>query len=94
MKADLPLAVRRRMEEDRQREIRAAMVRRHFNVIQERRAIDAALFYHALNKLPRVMAVIDNGKPTRAALTEPADPAVTAPPAPSPDNLRAALGLT
>lgn len=94
MKADLPLAVRRRMEEDRQGEIRAAMVRRHFTVIQERRAIDAALFHHALNELPRVMTVIDSGKPPRAALTEPAVPAVTALPAPSPDNLRTALGLT
>ena len=93
MKADLPLAVRRRMEEDRQREIRAALMRRHAIVCHERQAIDAVLFHHALKELPRVMAVIDNEKPARAALTEHAVPAVTAPPAPSPDNLRTALGL-
>ena len=94
MKADLPLAVRRRMEEDRQREIRVALVRRHSIVCHERQAIDAALFHHALKELPRVMVEIDNGKPRRGALTEPVAHAVAAPPAPSADNLRAALGLT
>lgn len=94
MKADLPLAVRRRMEEDDQRAIRAALVRRHATVCHERQAIDAALFHHALNELPRVMALIDDRMPTCAALTEPVVPAVTAPPAPSPDSLRTALGLT
>ena len=94
MKADLPLAVRRRMEEDRQREIRAALVRRHVTVIRERQAISVALFDHALNELPRVMAVL-NGRATAGTVpTEPAAPAVTALPAPSADNLRSALGLT
>lgn len=94
MKADLPLAVRRRMEEDDQRAIRAALVRRHAIVCHEAQAIDAALFHHALIALPRVMAVLNGRALAPASLTEPAANAVAAPPAPSADNLRAALGLT
>lgn len=42
MKADISLAERRRIEADAQREIRAALVRRHVEVIDERNAVEAA----------------------------------------------------
>lgn len=94
MKADLPLAVRRRMENDRQREIRAALVRRHVTVINERQAISDALFHHALNAVPRIVAVLDGRGSAGTMPTEPASPAVAGPLAQSADSLRTALGLT
>ena len=42
MNADMPLAERRRLEREQQAEIRAALVRRHVQVMDERAAIDAA----------------------------------------------------
>ena len=94
MKADLSLAERRRMEAEGEREIRHALVRRHFAVTEDRRAIDAALAHHALDEGARALAVLNDGPPAGTVLTEAAAPAVVAAPAPSADNLRAALGLT
>lgn len=94
MKADLPLAERRRMAAESEREIRDALVRRHFTVIEDRRAIDAALFHHALDVGARGLAVLNDRAPASAVLTEPAAPAIVAPLAPSADSLRAALGLS
>ena len=79
------------MEQDREREILAALMRRNALVCHERQVIDAALFHQALNELPSVLALIDNRPPTRAALTEAAAPAASTP---SADSLRTALGLT
>lgn len=94
MKADLPLEERRRMETEDEREIRDAMVHRHFAVTEDRRAIDAALRDNALSEGARALAVL-NGEPVAGTVpTKAAAPAVVAPPAPSGDNLRAALGLT
>ncbi len=42
MKADMPLAERRRVESDRQQEVRAALVRRHVQVAHEQHALEAA----------------------------------------------------
>lgn len=42
MKADMPLRERQSLEAEDQREIRAALVRRHANVLDERHAIEGA----------------------------------------------------
>lgn len=42
MKADLPLAERQSAEREQQNEIRAALVRRHVDVLAENAAIEAA----------------------------------------------------
>lgn len=94
MKADLPLDERRRIAAKSEREIRDALVCRHFAVIEDRRAIDAALLHHALTVGSLAMEMLSGGMPADSAPTEVAAPAVLAPPAPSADNLRAALGLT
>jgi len=41
MKADIPLAERQRRQAEDQRDIRAALVRRHAQVLDEQHAIDA-----------------------------------------------------
>lgn len=41
MKADIPLAERQHCEAEDQRDIRAALVRRHVQVLDEQAAIDA-----------------------------------------------------
>lgn len=41
MKADIPLAERQHREAEDQRDIRAALVRRHVQVLDEQQAIDA-----------------------------------------------------
>jgi hypothetical protein len=94
MKADLPLEERRRIAAKNEREIRDALVCRHFAAIEDRRAIDAALVHHALDVGARALAVLNDKAPAGTVLTEVAAPKVLAPPAPSADNLRAALGLT
>lgn len=42
MKADMPLSERQRVEAEDQREIRAALVRRHVGVLDEQHAIEGA----------------------------------------------------
>ena len=94
MKADLPLAERRRLEAESEREIRDALVRRHFTLTEDRRAIDAALLNHTVTESARALAVLNGSAEDRTVPTKVAAPTVVAPPAPSADNLRAALGLT
>ena len=94
MKADLPLDERRRMETESEREIREALVRRHFAVIEDQQAIDAALLHHALSVGARALAVLNGSAPADPVLTEVAAPTVVAQPTPLADSLRAALGLT
>jgi len=43
MKADIPLAERRRMEREQQAEIRAMLAPRHFAAMREQMAIDAVM---------------------------------------------------
>ena len=43
LKADIPLAERRRLEREQQAEIRAMLAPRHFATMQEQMAIDATL---------------------------------------------------
>jgi hypothetical protein len=94
MKADLPLAERRRMATQSEREIRDALVLRHFSVTEDRQAIDAALLHHTLGEGAGALAVLRDAASACHVLTEAAAPAVAATPAPSADNLRTALGLT
>jgi hypothetical protein len=42
MKADLPLAERQRLEAEDQRDLRAALVHRHVEVLDDQHAIEAA----------------------------------------------------
>jgi hypothetical protein len=42
MTADLPLSERQRIEAENQRELRAALVRRHTDVLDEQHAIEGA----------------------------------------------------
>lgn len=93
MKADLPLDERRRIQIQSEREIRDAIVRRHFGVTEDRRAIDAALAHHAITVGSRAMAVLNGRAPGGTVPTKVAAPTNAAPSAPSAGSLRAALGL-
>ena len=93
MKADLPLDERRRMEAESEREIRDALVRRHFAVTEEQRAIHAALLHHALTDGARAFAELSGEVISSTVPTEGAAQAIVPPAGRSVDNLRAALGL-
>ena len=93
MKADLPLDERRRIAAKSEREIRDALVRRHFAVTEDQQAIDAALLHHALGDGAHALALLSGRVLANTVPKEAAAPAIVAPPAPSADNLRAALGL-
>ncbi|MEG8219631.1 hypothetical protein OSJ57_03205 [Sphingomonas sp. HH69] len=58
MKADIPLAERRRIERDQWAEIRAALAPRHFAAMEEEQAITAFWFAHALEAGPRIRAIL------------------------------------
>lgn len=83
MKVDLPLAVRNCTDEDNQREIRLALVRRHFAVLREHLKIGASLFHNALSFGARAITVPTNG----------AAPVVAGLLAPSATILRSAIEL-
>lgn len=109
MKADIPLAERRRIEREQQAEIRAMLAPRHFATMQEQMAIDASLarlerealieaapaIYAALGRQPAVAPV-----PAPVVMPEP-EPAPRPAPVPvvrsgAPDmpfDLRFHLGL-
>lgn len=89
MKADLPLDERKRLEDASQREIRAALVRRHVEVTADKRSVEKALNQSATLAMHALAAAKD----AAPALTKPPVPTTVAPPAPSAD-LRSALGLT
>lgn len=94
MNAYLPLAARLRTETESRREIREALVRREGEVIEDQRAIDAALLGHAIRVTARSLAGLRGTKPAGSVPTKVAAPAVAAGPAPSPDTMCSALGLT
>lgn len=58
MKADISLAERRRIEQDQQAEIRAALAPRHFAAMMEEQAITAFWFAHALEAGPRIRDIL------------------------------------
>lgn len=90
MKADIPLAERRRIEREQQAEIRAMLAPRHFAAMQEQMAIDAALarleFERFQRAAPAIYAALGRSHlaaPMPAPVVMP-EPAPVAPPAPEP----------
>lgn len=105
MKADIPLAERRRIEREQQAEIRAALAPRHFATMQQQMAIDvtmARLEYEALvEAAPAIHAIMSGGAvpmPAPVVVPEP-EPVALPAPAPlairpgAPDGLRQRFGL-
>lgn len=101
MKADLPLSERERIEAEDQREIRTALVRCHFEVMEEQQLIAAGVMDHNLRVACIAYALLNRtpALPTPVAAAEVEPPRTVAPLAvvisepPPPDNLRARLGL-
>jgi len=58
MKADIPKEERQRREREQWTEIRAALVRNHFQTVQDQMAIDAALFQMELEQFQRAAPAI------------------------------------
>jgi hypothetical protein len=58
MKADIPLAERQRREAEEGRELRAALVRRHVQVLGEDAAIQAALMARNIERGPAFAAAL------------------------------------
>lgn len=88
MKADIPLAERRRIEREQQAEIRAMLAPRHFATMQEQMAIDATLARLEREALieaaPAIYAAMGRtAVPVLAPVVMP-DPAPAPPPAPVP----------
>lgn len=59
MKADIPLSERVRLANEEQREVSAALVRRHFDVLAEERAMHAACMDHNIRVGPAMRAALD-----------------------------------
>lgn len=59
MKADMPLSERQRIGAEDQREIRAALVRRHVEVLDEQHAIEAAQMALDVRKAPVFRALAE-----------------------------------
>ena len=105
MKADIPLAERRRIEREQQAEIRAMLAPRHFATMREQMAIDAALARLELEALidaaPAIYAAIGRTAvpmPAPVVMPEPEpvapEPVAVRPGAPDmPFDLRYHLGL-
>ena len=106
MKADIPLAERRRLEREQQAEIRAMLAPRHFATMREQMAIDATLARLELECLleaaPAIYAMLGRSRsaPAPAPVVTP-EPEPVAPPVPepmairpgAPDGLRQRFGL-
>jgi hypothetical protein len=58
MKADIPLAERRRIEREQQAEFRAALAPRHFAAMEEEQAIAAYWLAHAFEAGPVIRALL------------------------------------
>jgi hypothetical protein len=95
MQADLPLAERQRIEANDRRELRAALVRRHFDVMDEQQLVADGALVHDLRMGAFVRAKL-HGLPARAPLPR-AVPLrtehVQAPERVGQPDLRAQLGL-
>lgn len=103
MKVDLPLSERRRIEAEDWRDLRTALVRCHFALMEERKLLAGGVLDHNLRVACVALAVLGNRTPTPTvpapvAAPEP-EPVPVAPPAvvvserAAPDNLRVRLGL-
>lgn len=108
LKADIPLAERQRLEREQWTEIRAALVRRHFQTVQDQMAIDATLARlereHLQSIAPAITAIMAgrDHNPVPVPTTAIPETAAAVPalmPAPvamhprSPDGLRQRFGL-
>ena len=103
MKADLPLSERQRIEAEDQREIRTALVHRHFEVMEEQQLVAAGVLDHNLRVACIAYAVLNRTPVLPAdapvAVPEAKPPRTVAPPVvviserARPDNLRERLGL-
>jgi hypothetical protein len=109
MKADISKEERQRMEREQWAEIRAALVRRHFAVVEEQQAVDAALFRLEVEQFqraaPAIGAIFARSHPATVPAPvvtpepEPVAPPVAVPPAIRPGapdmpfDLRHHLGL-
>jgi len=91
MKADIPKEERQRREREQWTEIRAALVRNHFQTVQEQMAIDAALARMELEQFQRAAPIINDmlarwrsdAAPVPAPVVT-AEPEPAAPPVPEP----------
>lgn len=89
MKADIPLAERRRLEREQQAEIRAMLAPRHFATMQEQMAIDAVMHHLEMEQLrqaaPAINAILAGmeREPVAAPVVTP-EPEPAPPPAPAP----------
>jgi hypothetical protein len=90
-KADLPLEVRRRIEGEDLREIKVAVHRRHFQVIEDEQAIYAARMDRQRRVLGRAMNILARQKVIESLPTEPLDENTTG--VSAVDDLRGKLGL-
>lgn len=90
MKADIPLAERRRLEREQQAEIRAMLAPRHFQTMQDQMLIDAVLFQMEMEvfrqALPAIHAALGRSYPAAASVPAPVvtpEPEPVAPVAPA-----------
>jgi hypothetical protein len=90
-KADLSLDVRRRIEGEDLREIKVAVHRRHFQVIEDEQAIHAARMDRQRRVLGRAMNLLARRKVIDSLPVEPLDATVSE--ASAHDDLRGQLGL-
>lgn len=87
LKADLPLAERRRIEREQQAEIRAMLAPRHFATVLEQMAIDATLALELealLDAAPAITAIMVGGAAPMPAPVVMPDPEPVASPVPAP----------
>ncbi len=93
MKADIPLAERRRLEREQQAEIRAMLAPRHLQTMQDQMLIDAVLFQMEMDvfrqALPAIHAALGSTRTDAVPVPLPApvvmpEPEPAPPPAPVP----------
>lgn len=88
MKADIPLAERRRIEREQQAEIRAMLAPRHFATMQEQMALDAVMHRLECEALiqaaPAIYAAMGR---TAVPVAPPPAPVVMPEPAPPPASV-------
>lgn len=92
MKADMPLAERRRLEREQQAEIRAILAPRHFAAMEEEQAIAAYWLAHALEAGPVISALLARMGCGSVSVPAPVvipEPTSAAPPVPVPLPVRA-----
>lgn len=96
MKADISLAERRRIEREKEAEIRAMLAPRHFATMREQMAIDATMARLEREALieaaPAIIAIMRGGAAPMPAPVVMPEPEPVALPAPMPEPLVARSG--